>query len=170
MKKKITSLLIISLVMGLSMQLDAQNRQGRGFVQAQNQSDYGYCLTGIDLTADQQAKISQMQKAHQEAMTPLRNKLQGTRDWDVKNQMRAQMNALKAKHQEEIWTLIPASRGKSLNLKQGTGRGQGFAGQGRGRSNNLGFGRGAGRGGAGRGVGRGAGRAAGQGVGRGINR
>jgi len=140
---------------------------------AQEYNTYGYCLTGLDLSPELQAKIAQMQKDHQAAMTPLRNKLQGTRNWEIKNQMRAEMNALKAKHQEEVWALVPAARGKSLNLQQGTGRGQGYPGQGYGRAAGgrgfgQGYGRGAGRG-AGRAVGYGAGRFGGRGAGWGYS-
>jgi len=172
MKKKITLVLVITFLAGISMQMHAQTTQGNGYAKSVNEGTYGYCLTGLDLSPELQAKIAKMQKDHQAAMAPLRTKLQGTRDWAVKNEMRAQMNALKAKHQEEIWTLVPASRGKSLNLRQGTGRGQGYPGQGLGRAAggrglNQGIGRGAGRG-AGRGIGRGVGRGGGRGVGTGV--
>ncbi len=155
-------------------QYNTQAAQGNGYAMAQEYNTYGYCLTGLDLSPELQAKIAQMQKDHQAAMAPLRTKLQGTRNWEIKNEMRAQMNALKAKHQEEVWALVPAARGKSLNLQQGTGRGQGYPGQGLGRAAGgrgygQGYGRGAGRG-AWRAVGYGAGRCGGRGAGWGYRK
>ena len=144
-RKTIFLLLAVSFIFGLSCQLYGQNQRSRGFNKANSGNTGSYCLTGIDLTSDQQAKINKMQEKHQAAMTPLRNKLQSTRDWDEKNKIRKEMDALKAKHQEEIWTLVPAARGKSLNLKQGTGRGRGFSGKGQGRRGGQGLGRGYGR-------------------------
>ncbi len=167
MKKKTTIFLVICFLAGMSMQIHAQTATGNGYAKSVNDGTYGYCLTGLDLSPELQTKVAKMQKDHQIAMAPLRTKLQGTRDWTIKNEMRAQMNVLKAKHQEEIWTLVPESRGKSLNLKQGTGRGQGYPGQGLGRAAG---GRGLNQGVVGRGVGYGAGRGAGRGVGRGGGR
>ena len=170
--------LITLLVLGFSFQSMAQNQKAATVPQGNNQ-DLGYCLDGINLSPELQAKITKMQQDHQTAMTPLRLKLQGTRDWTIKTQTRKEMDALKAKHQEEIWTLVPESRGKSLNLRQGTGRGQGYPGQGYGRAGGAGFNRGAavgrgagyGRGAAvGRGAGMGRGAAAGRGYGRGAGR
>lgn len=162
--------LITVFVMGIALQGMAQNQTVKTNAQRNIQNDLGYCLDGINISSELQAKITKLQQEHQTAMTPLRTKLQGTRDWTIKTQARKEMDALKAKHQEEIWTLVPEARGRSLNLRQGTGRGQGFPGQGLGRAGNargagVGYGRG---GGAGAGYGRGA--AVGRGNGRGYAR
>ncbi|MEA1877474.1 MAG: hypothetical protein U9N86_11475 [Bacteroidota bacterium] len=179
--------LITVFVMGFALQGMAQNQAAKTNAQKNLQNDLGYCLDGITISPELQTKITKMQQDHQTAMTPLRLKLQGTRDWTIKTQTRKEMDALKAKHQEEIWALVPEARGRSLNLRQGTGRGQGYPGQGLGRAGygrgagvaagsgrgagGVGYGRGAGAGyGRGAAVGRGAGRGYGRGGGRGAGR
>lgn len=162
----------IVLVMAISLQSMAQNQTAKSNSQVIMQNNLGYCLDGIALSPELQAKISKLQQQHQAAMTPLRLKLQGTRDWTGKAQVRKEMDALKATNQEEIWKLVPEARGKSLNLRQGTGRGQGYPGQGYGRAAQMGngqqtgYGRGAGYN-RGVGYGIGAGRGRGAGIGRG---
>jgi len=172
--------LITVLVLGFALQSMAQNQATTANTQGNLQYDLGYCLDGINISPELQAKITKMQQDHQTAMTPLRLKLQGTRDWTIKTQTRKEMDALKAKHQEEIWALVPEARGRSLNLRQGTGRGQGYPGQGLGRAGygrgvgvarGATYGRGAGVGyGRGVGVGYGRGAAVGRGAGRGYGR
>lgn len=159
--------LITVLVMAFALQGMAQNQATKTNAKLNVQNDLGYCLDGINISPELQTKITKMQQDHQTAMAPLRLKLQGTRDWTIKTQTRKDMDALKAKHQEEIWALVPEARGRSLNLRQGTGRGQGYSGQGLGRA---GYGRGAGvvrGGGYGRGAGAGYNRSTGAGYGRG---
>jgi len=158
--------LITVFVMGTSLQGMAQNQAAITKSQKNLQNDLGYCLDGIDISPELQAKITKMQQDHQTAMTPLRLKLQGTRDWTIKTQVRKEMDALKVKHQKEIWALVPEAKGRSLNLRKGTGRGQGNPGQGLGRAG-IGNGRAAG---VGRSTGARAGRGAGRGVGRGYGR
>lgn len=159
MKKiMITGLCLIALSLGSMSQVqkNQQVAQQQQITQQQQQSyqTYGYCLTGIEMTPEVQAKVTKMQAQHQAEMVPLRTKLRSTRDWTIKTQVRAEMDTKRLKHQQEIWALVPAAKNNALNLRLGQGRGQGYPGLGQGR-------------GAGRGAGQGYGRFAGRGAGRG---
>jgi len=159
MKKIVISVLFMSvLCMGTLAQ--AQRNLQVTNQQQQNYQTYGYCLTGIDMSADVKAKVEKLQVQHQADMVPLRTKMRSTRDWDVKNQVRTEMNTMRTTHQKEIWALVPAAKNNALNRQLGQGRGQGNPGLGQGRGGGRGAGQAVGRG-AGRGANRGAARAGG---------
>jgi len=128
---------LILLLLGASVDAFSQNRRGRGFYGNTNQT-CGYCLTNVQMTAEQKARVDELQKKHQSEMAVYREKVQSTRDWSVKEQARAEMDVLRAKNQQEIWSVVPEAKNQALNLRQARGYGKGmgrgcYRGGGRGR-------------------------------------
>ncbi len=110
---------MIILMLGISIDSFAQNRRGRGFAQSNGNQDYGYCLTNIEMTAEQKAKVTELQKTHQTEMAVLREKVQSTRDWSAKGPARQEMDVLRTKHQEEIWAIVPEAKTQANTMRQG---------------------------------------------------
>jgi hypothetical protein len=119
----------------------------------QDNQQYGYCLQNVSMTPEQKARIDKLMVEQQDKMEALRVKIRSTRNWEEKERIREEMDALVASHQKQVWAIVPeamtqagagsysrpAGRGYYCCPK-GYGRGGG-KGYGRGR-----FGRGAGRG------------------------
>ena len=180
--KRIIPAILIFILVGLSNPCFSQAGLGQRAYQGTGNTNYGYCLSNIELTADQQAKIDKLMAAQQEKMAVLRTKVRTASTWEEKAAYWDQMDALVVKHREEIWAVVPEARAQagigrlnrlnSGNINTGyvnTGTGTtGTVVQGAGYYGRAGYGRG--RGGAGRGLGRGLGRGAGRGMGRGMGR
>ncbi|MGM0622206.1 MAG: Spy/CpxP family protein refolding chaperone [Bacteroidota bacterium] len=128
--------------------------QGRRNV---NQPGYGYgygqgtCLAVLpDLTEEQQAKITELEAAHQEAMAELRVEQRSTFEPVEKSEIRTEMLKKVQAHRNEVRNLLTEDQQKQYDLLQARnnyGR-KGFAQGRRGGRGPAGF---QGRGGRGRG-------------------
>jgi acyl-CoA reductase-like NAD-dependent aldehyde dehydrogenase len=98
--------------------------QGRRNVN-QLASGYGYgygqgtCLTVLtDLTEEQQAKITELEAAHQEAMAELRVKQRSTFEPVEKSEIRTEMLKKVRAHREEVRNLLTEEQQKQYDLLQ----------------------------------------------------
>lgn len=94
--------------------------QGRRNV---NQAGYGYgqgtCLVVLtDLTEEQQAKITEMEAAHQEAMAELRVEQRSTFEPVEKSEIRTEMLKKVKAHREEVRNLLTGEQQKQYDLLQ----------------------------------------------------
>ena len=96
--------------------------QGRRSV---NQPGYGYgygqgtCLAVLpDLTEEQQAKITELEAAHQEAMAELRVKQRSTFEPVEKSEIRTEMLKKVRAHREEVRNLLTEEQQKQYDLLQ----------------------------------------------------
>lgn len=146
MKTKKFTFILIALMLGTTI-INAQGR--RNF----NRPGYGYgygpgtCLTVLpDLTEDQQAKISALETAHQEAMAELRVKQRSTFEPIEKNEIRGEMLKKVQAHRKEVKNLLTEEQQKQYDMLHARANfgGRGFAPGG--RRGQAGFG---GRGGCG---------------------
>ena len=125
-KMGVSSILILLTFFGLGTfaqtnQNQIQQKQFNSEVQ-----NYGYCLTNVQMTAQQKAQVEKLQKDHQAKLDVLRQQLRSTRDWDTKDQVRSQMDALRAAHQEEVWAIVPEARNNAYVGRPGVPYGRGY--------------------------------------------
>ena len=100
------------LLFSISLDSMAQLRRNRATANVANQN-YGYCLSNIAISPEQQAKVDKLQLANQEQLAVLRAKAQATRDWTVKEAAWKEMDVLRASHQKEIWTVVPEAKNQA---------------------------------------------------------
>lgn len=125
-KMRVLSILILLVLFGMGSyaqtgQNQVQQQQANAAVQ-----NYGYCLTNVQMTAQQKAQVDKLQKEHQAKLDVLRQQLRSTRNWDVKDQVRSQMDALRAAHQEEIWSIVPEAKNYANFGRPGVPNGRGY--------------------------------------------
>lgn len=150
MKTKNFVWMFIALML-TSTTLLAQGR--RNVNQAGYGSGQGTCMAVLsDLTEEQQAKITELEAAHQEAMAELRVEQRSTFEPVEKSEIRTEMLKKVRAHREEVRNLLTEEQQKQYDLLQARnnyGR-KGFAQGRRGCRGQAAF---QGRGGRGRGYG-----------------
>ena len=111
--KRIIPAVLIFILIGFSNYCFSQTGNAQSALQGTGNMNFGYCLSNIDLTPAQQAKIDKLMTAQQEKMAVLRTRVRTATTWEEKAAYWDQMDAMVVKHREEIWAVVPEGRAQA---------------------------------------------------------